>query len=618
MTQVASWEFSIDVGGTFTDCIARSPDGGLRPIKVLSNGVTKGQIDDRQGTNRLIDSLRRQDAADFWLGYDIRFLNERGETILASKVAAFHQRLGVLEVATLLPDSIGPGTRYELSAGEEAPILAIRTALGLRRDQPIPNVSVRLGTTRGTNALLTRRGARTVFVTTKGFADVLLIANQDRPRLFDLDIVKPAPLFADVLEIDERLDADGRVLVAADEARVREQLIALKGNGQALPSLAICLLHSFANSEHEQLVERIAREVGFTEISVSSRLAPLIKIVSRGDTTVMDAYLNPILREYVGRLRVQLGVASWELGAPPYSALATPNSPLKLMTSAGGLIDADRFVGKDSILSGPAGGVIGFSRVAQQAGFTKAIGFDMGGTSTDVARFDGQYEYEFETKKAGVRIVAPMLAIETVAAGGGSICNFDGVKLIVGPQSAGSDPGPACYGRGGPLTVTDLNLWLGRIVPSRFPFPLDRAAVERRLTELSTNVAASLSRGRADANTPPPNSDQSHSDIAPPRGSETATFVLADGLCRIANANMVRAIRKNLRRSRLRSGRVRSRLLRRRGCSTRLRDRQVAGNESSLDSSARQFAQCLRHWTRGRAAVRRTLGTEAVFGRATY
>lgn len=300
------WEFWIDVGGTFTDCIARTPGGELRPIKVLSSGVTKGQIDELQGTNRVIDPLRRTDPDDFWLGYEIRFLDESGQTLLTSHVAAFHRRLGVLEVATLLPPSISAGTRYELSASEEAPILAIRTALGLRRDQPIPPVTVRLGTTRGTNALLTRRGARTVFVTTRGFADVLLIANQDRPRLFDLDIQKPEPLFSEVLEIDERLDADGRVLKAIDETDVRRQLQSLCAQHAAIRtphSLAICLLHSFANPAHEQLVERIAREVGFTEISVSSRLAPLIKIVSRGDTTVMDAYLNPILREYVARLR---------------------------------------------------------------------------------------------------------------------------------------------------------------------------------------------------------------------------------------------------------------------------------------------------------------------------
>jgi 5-oxoprolinase (ATP-hydrolysing) len=511
------WEFSIDVGGTFTDCIARTPAGELRPIKVLSSGATKGQVAELQGTNRLVDPLRTADPENFWPGYEIRFLDERGQPTLTTKVAAFHRRLGVLEVATLLPPSITAGTRYELSAGEEAPILAIRAALGLRREEPIPPVNVRLGTTRGTNALLTRRGARTVFVTTRGFADVLLIANQDRPRLFDLDIQKPEPLFTDVVEIDERLDADGRVLQSPDDAKIRGQLAPLLKDR---PSLAICLLHSFANPAHEHFVERIARELGFTEISVSSRLAPLIKIVSRGDTTVMDAYLNPILREYVGRLREQLsevGGRKSEGGTEgkdiPNSEFRIPNSQLKLMTSAGGLIDADRFVGKDSILSGPAGGVIGFSRVAQQAGFDKAIGFDMGGTSTDVSRFDGEYEYEFETKKAGVRIVAPMLAIETVAAGGGSICDFDGVKLVVGPQSAGSDPGPACYGRGGPMTVTDVNLWLGRIVPSRFPFPLDRDAVERRLTELAVQVDGSA--------------DQ-----------------LADGLCRIANANMVRAIRK--------------------------------------------------------------------------
>ena len=217
------WEFWIDVGGTFTDCIARAPSGELRPIKVLSSGVTKGQAAEVQGTNRVVDPLRRADSDDFWLGYEIRFLDESGQTLLTSKVAAFHRRLGVLEVATLLPSSITSGTRYELTASEEAPILAIRTALGLRRDRPIPPVTVRLGTTRGTNALLTRRGARTVFVTTRGFADVLLIANQDRPRLFDLDIQKPEPLFAEVLEIDERLDADGQVLKSPDESKIRQQ-----------------------------------------------------------------------------------------------------------------------------------------------------------------------------------------------------------------------------------------------------------------------------------------------------------------------------------------------------------------------------------------------------------
>ncbi|MEW4528482.1 hydantoinase B/oxoprolinase family protein, partial [Maioricimonas sp. JC845] len=326
--------------------------------------------------------------------------------------------------------------------------------------------------------------------------------NQDRPRLFDLAIRKPEPLFTEVVEIDERIDARGNVLTAVDTEQVRAQLADLRTRN--IDSIAICLLNSYVNADHERIVADLAREVGFEEISVSSRLSPLIKIVSRGDTTVMDAYLNPILREYVASLRTALD----------------KSSSLRLMTSAGGLVDADSFVGKDSILSGPAGGVIGFSRVAEQAGFPKSIGFDMGGTSTDVSRYDGSYELEYETTKAGVRVVAPMLAIETVAAGGGSICDFDGVKLVVGPESAGADPGPACYGAGGPLTVTDVNLALGRLLPEQFPFSLDEQAVWQRLEALCSGIAAS------------------------PLGRTYTPVELAEGFVEIANANMVRAIRR--------------------------------------------------------------------------
>ncbi len=496
-----TWEFWIDVGGTFTDCIARSPDDRLIECKVLSSAVTKRRVGEVLGPVRFCDPASSRDPAAFWIGYELRFLDVHGQPFFASRVTAFDARTGGFTTAAQLPEELEAGTNFELSSGEESPILAIRTVLGLRLDETIPPVSVRLGTTRGTNALLTRRGARTAFVTTRGFADVLLIANQDRPRLFDLAIQKPEPLFERVIEIDERLDADGRVLRAPDERPAREQLADLRTAG--IESIAICLLHSFANPAHEQLVERWAREAGFTEISVSSQLASLIKIVSRGDTTVVDAYLNPVLRKYVETLRRSL-----------------VGSQLRLMTSAGGLVDADRFVGKDSILSGPAGGVIGFSRVAERAGFARSIGFDMGGTSTDVSRFDGRYELEFETKKAGVRVVAPMLSIETVAAGGGSICAFDGVKLVVGPDSAGANPGPACYGRGGPLTVTDVNLFLGRIVPGRFPFPLDRSSVEAHLDRLCDETARA------------------------PGGTRYTPVELAEGFIKIANANMVRAIRK--------------------------------------------------------------------------
>ncbi|MFG0332529.1 MAG: hydantoinase/oxoprolinase family protein [Maioricimonas sp. JB049] len=466
------WQFWIDVGGTFTDCVAVTPDDEMRTFKTLSSGVTKGDVAERT-ENAIVDSRRTDDPDGFWNGYTIRFLDPTGREIHAGRVREHDAGTGTLAIDGSLPATVAAGCVYELTSGDEAPIVAIRYLLGLRLDEPIPAVTVRLGTTRGTNALLERKGARTALITTRGFADVLLIGNQDRPRLFDLAIRKPEPLFTEVVEIDERLDADGNVLTAVDAEQVRAQLANLRTRN--IDSIAICLLNSYVNPEHERVVADIAREGGFEEISVSSRLSPLIKIVSRGDTTVMDAYLNPILREYVGALRAALDDAS----------------SLRLMTSAGGLVDADSFVGKDSILSGPAGGVIGYSRVAEQAGFPRSIGFDMGGTSTDVSRYDGQYEREYETTKAGVRVVSPMLAIETVAAGGGSICDFDGVKLMVGPESAGADPGPACYGAGGPLTVTDVNLALGRLLPEQFPFSLDEQAVWQRLEALCGRIAES-------------------------------------------------------------------------------------------------------------------------------
>ena len=510
MSTLHHWEFWIDVGGTFTDCIARAPSGELQTLKTLSSGFIKGQVASRPMPTQLTDPLRTGVPSDFWRGYEIRFLNTDGQPIERSQVIASDGDSGTLTLPRELPSNLDSGTAYELASGEPAPIVAIRRILGLRLDEIIPPVSLKLGTTRGTNALLERKGARTALLTTRGFADVLLIGNQNRPRLFDLAIQKPSPLFETVVEIEERLSADGSVLTPLDTETARTALERLRTKG--VESIAICLLHAFANPEHEQTLAEIARDVGFEEISVSSRLAPLIKIVSRGDTTVMDAYLNPILRDYVSTIREALGDAR-------------TGSRLQLMTSAGGLVGGDQFVGKDSILSGPAGGVIGFSRVAMAAGFPKAIGFDMGGTSTDVARFDGsrgenRYEMEYETEKAGVRVVAPMLAIETVAAGGGSLCGFDGVKLFVGPESAGSVPGPACYGRGGPLTVTDVNLYLGRILSDRFPFPLNRDAVEQHLQTLCDQIAAS------------------------PLGAKYTPTKLAAGFVEIANANMVRAIRR--------------------------------------------------------------------------
>jgi 5-oxoprolinase (ATP-hydrolysing) len=552
--QATTPEFWIDVGGTFTDCFLRTSDGTLRRHKVLSSAVTKGSAGAGSGRQTIVDPARGNDPPGFWAGYELRLLDTRGVVVAKATVRSFDASGGRLTLEKPLADDPPTDQAYELAASEEAPILAIRYLLGLGLRQPIPPVVVRLGTTRGTNALITRRGAKCAFVTTRGFGDVLRIGYQNRPKLFELDIRKPEPLFAETVEIDERLAADGEVLAAPDPARVKQQLVELRQTG--IDSLAVCLLHAFEHPAHERLIGQIAREVGFSEVSLSHEVAPLIKIVARGDTTVMDAYLNPVLRAYVNELRRALmschserseesptrkrdsGVApetlrcaqgdmvlgdmvlgDMVLGDMAPSDMAPEcHSVLRIMTSAGGLVDAGRFVGKDSILSGPAGGVVGYARVAEAAGFRRAIGFDMGGTSTDVSRYDGRFELEYETEKAGVRVVAPMMAVETVAAGGGSICHFDGVKLVVGPDSAGADPGPACYGRGGPLAVTDLNFYLGKLLPDRFPFPLHRAAVEARLTALRDEIEQAT-------------------------GKRYEFAELCDGFLRVANANMVKPIR---------------------------------------------------------------------------
>lgn len=497
------WEFSIDVGGTFTDVIARAPDGAVKRLKLLSSGVTKGRVGAESTCDVILDAARSGDPPEFWTGWRLAVLDEAGAATATGEVARFDPASGRLHLRGLsLPPAIG--AHYELRSELEAPVVAIRRLLGLPLAEPVPPVVLRLGTTRGTNALITRRGARTALVTTRGFGDVLEIGYQARPRLFELTVRKSPPLTSAVVEINERVTHGGEVLSEPSPTEVRQRLVELRAAG--IESLAICQLHADRHPAHEQLVAQLAHAVGFAEISVSHQVAPLPKLVARADTTVVDAYLNPVLREYVARLAESL-----------------PGSQIRLLTSAGGLVVAQDFRGKDSILSGPAGGVVGFSRAAQAAGFSRAIGFDMGGTSTDVARFDaaqgGRFELEYETEKAGVRVVAPTMAIETVAAGGGSICRFDGVKLVVGPESAGADPGPACYGRGGPPTVTDCNLVLGRIDAERFPFPLDEGAARERLGQLAAEAAG-------------PSGNGSYS-----------VEELAAGLLRIANANMAAAIR---------------------------------------------------------------------------
>jgi 5-oxoprolinase (ATP-hydrolysing) len=438
------WQFWIDRGGTFTDIVARRPDGGLVTHKLLSE-----------------DPARYRDAA----------------------------------------------------------LAGIRDLLGITRDATIPAGqidAVRMGTTVATNALLERRGERTALFITRGFGDALRIAWQNRPRIFDRHIVLPDLLYGAVWEVDERIGAHGDIIRAPDAAALRRDLEAAKAQGYR--SIAIVFMHGYRYPAHEQLAAALARECGFAQISVSHEVSPLMKLVARGDTTVVDAYLTPVLRRYVEQVKSEL-----------------PGTRLLFMQSSGGLTDAGNFRGKDSILSGPAGGIVGAVRTALNAGCERIIGFDMGGTSTDVAHFAGQdlaaLERSFDAQVAGVRVRAPMLAIHTVAAGGGSILHFDGARMRVGPDSAGANPGPACYGKGGPLTITDCNVLLGKIQPAFFPQVfgvsgdqvLDAAAVETRFTALHREIT------------------NKNKYLESALGSIAA---MADGYVQIAVENMANAIKK--------------------------------------------------------------------------
>lgn len=496
---MSNWRFAIDVGGTFTDAIALDPQGNIRTAKVLSSARTKGSVGPGSTTCSVVDKARCGDAPDFWVGYRIGFAGLAGVGEHVATVTRFDPAGGRLEFSPVLEEQPQEGAVYELWSDEPAPLLAIRTICGLRLDEPVGAVDVRLGSTRATNALLERKGARTVFVTTRGFGDILKIGYQDRPHLFRLNIVKPDQLAERVIEIDERMGSGGEVLIPVGVDQVRDQLSTIDHPSDW--SLAVCLMNAYANPKHESDIAAVAREMGFGCVSVSSEVCPLRKLTPRSDTTVADAYLQPVIRAYLDSIQAQM-----------------PDARLRVMTSAGGLVAAEKVMAKDTLLSGPAGGVVGFSSVAKAAGYQKAIGFDMGGTSTDVARFDGEFERLFETVKGGVRICASMLAVETVAAGGGSICDFDGQRLTVGPHSAGADPGPACYGAGGPLTVTDVNLFLGRFPAQRFAFDLDTDAPKRHLAVV-------------------------HERIRRESGRDMSLTEIADGFRRIANEHMAAAIR---------------------------------------------------------------------------
>lgn len=405
---MSKWQFWIDRGGTFTDIVAKRPDGTLTTHKLLSEN----------------------------------------------------------------PEQY-----------KDAAVAGIRHLLGLKHGEPVTPEQVecvKMGTTVATNALLERKGEPTLLVTTRGFRDALRIAYQNRPRLFDRNIQLPELLYSEVIEAQERVGAQGEMVQPLDEGHLRQQLQAAFTRG--LRSVAIVFMHGYRYQSHEQAAKRLAHQIGFTQISTSHETSPMMKFVSRGDTTVVDAYLSPILRRYVEQVAGEM-----------------PGVKLFFMQSSGGLTDAHAFQGKDAILSGPAGGIVGMARTAALAGHEKVIGFDMGGTSTDVSHYAGEFEREFETQVAGVRMRAPMMSIHTVAAGGGSILEFDGARFRVGPESAGANPGPASYRRGGPLAVTDANVMVGKIQPRYFPKvfgpkadeALSYEVVESRFNELAGKTGRS-------------------------------------------------------------------------------------------------------------------------------
>lgn len=489
------WHVWIDTGGTFTDCLAVAPDGTLHRAKVLSNSALRGRLAARLAPNRVRLELSASLPSGFHVGAAFRFLGKDHPPCHVVQHASPHE----IVTDQALPD-VPRGTAFQLTFEEEAPILATRLVTGTLGGARLPFVYLRLATTKGTNALLEHRGGRTALLTTHGFGDLLEISTQQRCDLFALHVQKPEALHSHVVEVRERLAPDGSVLASLDRMRVERDARALVDAG--VECAAVALLHSYANPSHEVQVAEILRDVGVAHVSCSALLAPMIKLLPRAQTAVVDAYLSPVLRGYFDGVCGALG-----------------DGMVHAMTSAGGLVRAGDFRPKDSLLSGPAGGVVGAMVAGHACGYRRLISFDMGGTSTDVARIGSDLEYVFEHTVGDAHLVAPAVAVESVAAGGGSLCCYDGHRLRVGPRSAGAQPGPACYGAGGPLTITDVNVLLGRLDPDAFGIPI---AVEASKEALRHVLQAML-----DGSARP-----------------MATERLLEGFLHIANERMADAIRQ--------------------------------------------------------------------------
>lgn len=491
------WRLWVDSGGTFTDCLAIDPGGAVHRCKVLSSGALRARLVRVLSPRRVVLEPPPGLPAALLGGLEVRAL-AGGQ---GPRIDAIERDGRTVELDAPLPTEVATGDDLELHSGEEAPVLAARWVTGVPFGRPLPPFAVRLASTRGTNALLEGAGAPTAFFVTRGLGDLLEIGDQQRPDLFALKVVKPSPLYRAVVEVEERLAADGSVVSPIDLDRVDEPARRLLARG--IRSAAVALLHAYRDPEHERRLARRLRDLGFDHVSLSSDLSRRIKILGRARTAVADAYLSAVLSTYVESVRRGLAPRSFHL-----------------MTSAGGLAAAETFRPKDSLLSGPAGGVLGAAAAGRRSGGERLLAFDMGGTSTDVSRFDGVLEYRDETRVGDAWLASTSVAVETVAAGGGSICSFDGRQLKVGPESAGASPGPACYGAGGPLTLTDVNLLLGRIDPARFAFPVDVDAA-RTAAGLLTRMAAG-------------------------GGEESVTVSdrLLAGLLRIANEKMAAAVRR--------------------------------------------------------------------------
>jgi 5-oxoprolinase (ATP-hydrolysing) len=495
------WQIWIDTGGTFTDCIAVNPEGGIVRTKVLSSSALRGVVIKKTGPRKFLVRHKWPVVKNIFTGYRLSFPAFPGHRTFG--VVGFSPSAQILELDQDVETDI-TGSDFELSSGEEAPILAARLATQTPLDHPLPPADMRLGFTKGTNALLEKKGAKTALLITSGFADLPVIGTQQRPNLFALDLPEPFQIHRTVIEVEERLDASGKVLKPLLTSEIERVVAALRKTDAE--SIAVALLHSYRNPEHEIALGNALRQAGFRFVSLSHILFPAIKLLPRAQTTLVNAYLAPLLDDYL-------------IGIEAALRHGHDTSTLRLMSSAGGLTPLSAFHPKDSLLSGPAGGASGAKDIALRLGFPQILTLDMGGTSTDCTRIDERYHYRYTTRIGEIEIQSPAIAIETVAAGGGSVCYFDGRQLCVGPESAGAFPGPAAYGAGGPLTITDVNLLLGKLDPSEMGIPVHIEAAKAALNKIEQELSSKT-------------------------GTKTSRTALLKGFEAIANEKMAGAIRK--------------------------------------------------------------------------